>query len=1213
MDHIKRLIADTEPDIICLQETNLKDDHTPSLTGYDHYINNRQHAVKASGGVATFVRNLHHSEHININSNLEAVACKVWLPEPITICNIYIPPDHRTEYTQVAEIIRQLQPPFIILGDFNAHSKIWSPEKPNNRGNILENLFLATNLTLLNTPGVPTHFCSASGKFTTIDLSISDPKTATDIQWEALDSLYDSDHFPLLIKKPNKNSENTETSNQWNINEKTSWLSYKDFVDEKVKECHLKNNIDDTVEEFSTLIIQAAEKHIGRKKYNQHHSPVPWWSQECQEAIKNTKRALNRLRKHKTETNLIEFKKLRAISRRIIKEKKQASWKEYVSTLRSDTPPNQVWDKIRKLKGINKCFQIAALEGEDGTITTTKQDISEILAVSFYNKSSDTNYSKNFLDRKKRIEIEEPLVIEDDCHPINDIFSLEELKYALTTSRNSASGPDEIPFALIKNLPESALNYLLQIYNFIWTSHTFPRIWKKSIIIPILKHDKNKTKSSSYRPISLTCTLCKLLEKMINKRLTWRLEQENRITKYQNGFRKNHSTIDSHIQLHTEILDTFVNKQELIAVFFDIEKAFDTVWRHRILSQLKKWDIQGNILHFLNNFLLNRTAQVKINGTVSKTINLENGVPQGSVMSATLFIIAIDEIADTLQNPVKMSLFADDIVIFTRGAGIHTVCGLIQDNITRMTQWSDDNGFQFSAEKSKLMRFTRKTRLQKLPTINIKGNHILEVPEHTFLGLTYDHKLTWVPHIKALKADCIRRLNLLKMVAHQHWGADEATLKRMYNALIKSKMNYGSIIYSSATKSTLQMLNTVQHSALRIILGAFRTSPAESLYREGNDPPLWLRTEEQILTYAAKLSYHPHRPTHDTLFQNKYSSTYESKPHTPLPLHRKLKQLDTNLISLTPHTENTYPIPPWKLKHFTIDLSLHNENKADIPSHILKTRFYENLNRYTPKNVIYTDASKSRDGVGSAVILPNAIQRYKLPQHCCILTGELYALLQAVKEAVKLPDQTIICSDSLSSIQLIKQPYTDNQLAKQIQHIYTESDKNLILMWTPAHCGISGNQKADTAAKDAASDKNLNITHIQLPYDTINYYKTMYQQKWQTHWDLQDTKLHEIEPHIHSKTAQFLTRREEVITRRLRIGHTLLTHKYLLEKLEKPQCNLCEVPITVKHILVECPKYEQPRMESELPNNLADILNYNKDSVQRLTKFLKSANLWQQI
>jgi len=187
------------------------------------------------------------------------------------------------------------------------------------------------------------------------------------------------------------------------------------------------------------------------------------------------------------------------------------------------------------------------------------------------------------------------------------------------------------------------LNILLAIYNLIWSCGIFPNQWKQALIVPILKPGKDKFNITSYRSISLISTLSKLLEKMINKRLVWHLETTNKFTKLQCGFCESHSTYDVLATLHTDIIDAINRYQHLILLDLDFEKAYDMVWKKNVLSTLIKWNLSGNMLTFLHNFLHNRKIQVKTGNVVSEQLNIENGLLQGSSISVTLFLVAIND------------------------------------------------------------------------------------------------------------------------------------------------------------------------------------------------------------------------------------------------------------------------------------------------------------------------------------------------------------------------------------------------------------------------------------------------------------------------------------------------------------------------------------------------------------------------------------------
>ena len=131
------------------------------------------------------------------------------------------------------------------------------------------------------------------------------------------------------------------------------------------------------------------------------------------------------------------------------------------------------------------------------------------------------------------------------------------------------------------------------------------------------------------------------------------------------------------------------------------------------------------------------------------------------------------------------------------------------------------------------------------PVLNIYGSPIPVVEEAKFLGLLFDKKLSLIPHTKALKAKCLKALDVLKVLSNTNWGADRSFLLNLYRSLVRSKLDYGSIVYVSARKSYLKCLDSIHHQGLRLALGAFRTSPAvESLYAESNEPSLYTRREK---------------------------------------------------------------------------------------------------------------------------------------------------------------------------------------------------------------------------------------------------------------------------------------------------------------------------------------------------------------------------------
>lgn len=284
-----------------------------------------------------------------------------------------------------------------------------------------------------------------------------------------------------------------------------------------------------------------------------------------------------------------------------------------------------LWNKIRKIKVSNAVYEISGLV-KNKQIISAPQDIANTFAEVFEQALCNNMYDNDFLQYKQNIEKE---IIQNDA--VNLPLINQELNEMLKELKNNSSqGPDNITYEMIKNPPEVTLEYLLHIYNNIWANNIYPDKWREVTVLPIHKTNKGKTNPSHYRPIALANTMSKVLEKIINKRLIWHLEKHNLLHNQQCGFRKSRSTLDHIVTLISEVLSTFKNKQHLIAVTFDLEKAYDTCWKHYILKSLKEHKIGGNMFNYTKNFLSKRRFQVRFNNCLSDWKCQENGVPQGS-------------------------------------------------------------------------------------------------------------------------------------------------------------------------------------------------------------------------------------------------------------------------------------------------------------------------------------------------------------------------------------------------------------------------------------------------------------------------------------------------------------------------------------------------------------------------------------------------------
>ena len=263
------------------------------------------------------------------------------------------------------------------------------------------------------------------------------------------------------------------------------------------------------------------------------------------------------------------------------------------------------------------------------------------------------------------------------------------------------------------------------------------------------------------------------------------------------------------------------------------------------------------------------------------------------------------------------------------------------------------------------------------PVLKLDNDPIQFVKEAKFLGLIWDTKLTFEPHIKYLKARCQKSLNILKVLSRTEWGADQTTLLKLYRSLVRSKLDYGCIVYGSASKVALAKLDPVHNQGLRLSLGAFRSSPVESLYVEAHEPPLEMRREKLALQYILKVKANP---GNDVVFNPKYQILYADKESATdsFGIHCK-KLLKKAKIDVGEIAINSIPdVPIWDSEPVTVDFTLSEFDKSSTSSTVFKSRFHEVKQKYLDFCHIYTDGSKFETKVASAYVCPYGTRGYRL-------------------------------------------------------------------------------------------------------------------------------------------------------------------------------------------------------------------------------------------
>ena len=815
------MVGKFKPSIIALQETLLPDGKVFSLNNYV-CLSKPASSDFSKRGVSLFIKGSVLHQTIPLQTDLEAVAARISLDKAITICSLYLSPSKVVSKIQLENLVTQLPQPFLLLGDMNGHSLQWGSDNTNIQGKVLEDFISDNDLCVLNT-GSPT-FCSPAGSLTHVDLSLCVPSLFLDFEWEVLEDLCGSDHFPIFISflKP------SEEINRklWNFN-RGDWDLFGQLVLERLP-ANLLDGYDDPVLEFSTILLDCARDSIPTSTVKPHGVKTPWFDEECRTLKKERLKALRKFNQSPTVENKMNHQALRARCRFVFKNKKRDSWKNFCSKLSFKTDTRKVWKIVNKIKGRNnqdvvKCLKV------DGDIVTSEKEVANILADTIHRNSSSEHYSADFQSIKRKAESKPCSFPVDNGQDYNVLFSLDDLVDAIAKSNNSAPGPDEIHYQLIRHLPADSLKVLLSLFNYIWSSGCFPSSWREAVVIPIPKPGKDHSDPNNYRPIALTSCLCKTMERMVYSRLLWQLEVVGALSVNQCGFRKNRSTTDHLVRFETFIRNALLNGDQVVSVLFDLEKAYDTTWKYGILQDLFSLGFVGNLPVFIANFLKNRSFCVRLHSTLSEPFSQEMGVPQGSILSPLLFNLKVNNIVKAVKPGMESSLFVDDFSISAKGKTLAGIERQLQLCINELQKWVMSNGFKFSILKTECIHFHRKRSQVLGPELYLNGQRMKVSNAVKFLGVIFDSKLSFLPHIKYLKKSCQAGLNVLKVISHTDWGADKLTLLHLYRALVRPKLDYGCVVYGSARKSYLKALDPIHHQGLQIALGAFRTSSVESL------------------------------------------------------------------------------------------------------------------------------------------------------------------------------------------------------------------------------------------------------------------------------------------------------------------------------------------------------------------------------------------------
>ncbi len=365
------------------------------------------------------------------------------------------------------------------------------------------------------------------------------------------------------------------------------------------------------------------------------------------------------------------------------------------------------------------------------------------------------------------------------------------------------------------------------------------------------------------------------------------------------------------------------------------------MWKEGLLIKLDKIGIGGKLFNWIKDFLFGRKIQVRIGAEISSQYEVGNGTPQGSVISPLLFIIMINDVFVNVSEDIGTSLFADDGAVWKRGRNIEYTIRKVQNAIDKVVEWGYDWGFRFSIEKTQAVLFTRKI-IQEEMRLMMYGRELERVGSIKFLGVTLYSRLTFAEHIKKMEDKCKKVINVMRCLTGREWGASRSSLKSIYVALIRSVLDYGSIVVGSAAKSLLKRLEVIQNQALRICCGAFKTSSVPAIQVEMGELPLELRRNQLMANYWAGLQGHSDSHPTKAVLQDCWENGRNLKENFGRIGNNVAKELEVFNLRISPTV--VFPeIAPWKMIWPEVDWFVLEEKRKAKEEVNLKSIFNNRL------------------------------------------------------------------------------------------------------------------------------------------------------------------------------------------------------------------------------------------------------------------------------
>ena len=831
LSSVEHHLSASLPNLLLLSETQLAIDASPEPFYISHY--NLHTRFRYKGGVCAYVNiNTPVARYMELeNPNFDVMWLKICLPTTtIFLCFCYCPyasPNYTSFFEYLTSCHENLQTrhpqsEILYVGDFNVHHTEWLSSTTTDRGG--REAYNFSNLNDLEqiikhptrVPDRHDHTANILDLFFTSNplnysYSISSPLGSSDHNLITITSTYAA---PPPIPSTTRRLWHWDRAQRDDLRQFILDFPWGDY-------CFCSRDPSLVTTRITEVLVEGMEVYVpfSLKTFS---PSKPWFDHACSRAIQARERAYQTYLESRSLLTFRAFQAARNRCKNILRRAKTSFAKRKVNGLTS-SPTNSGLFSLAKAFSKNFCHSgFPPLFYSNGSIAVSPSEKASLFGSLF---SSNSSVDDSNAAAPETLPLTNPM-----SSPIISVRKVRRVLKSLKTDK--AYGPDGIPPWFLKEFADELAPVFCRLFRLILSTGVYPTSWKHTLVQPVPKKG-DQSNPSNYRPIALTSTISKVFETLLNLHFLKHLESHVLLSDHQYGFRKARSTGDLLAYLTHLWSSSLRNFGETYVVGLDISKAFDRVWHKALLSKLPSYGFTPSLCNLISSFLSDRSISVVVDGATSNAFPISSGVPQGSVLSPTLFLLFINDLLQTPSCPTHS--YADDSTLhksssFPSQPSTHcriqsrlSLSNAINADLDRVLDWGSRNLVNFNASKTTFLPIS----LSNLPhnlSISFDNSEIPPLDSINILGLEINNKMSWKDHIVGLARSASKKLGIL--FRFRRFFSSEQLLQ-IYVGLVRPCMEYCSHIWGGSPYTSL--LDRVESKAYRLINKSSLTSNLDSL------------------------------------------------------------------------------------------------------------------------------------------------------------------------------------------------------------------------------------------------------------------------------------------------------------------------------------------------------------------------------------------------